>query len=265
MAKKIIRSPRLARKEQQKRTRKLILFSGLAVAVLVALGYGFFRPELRITDIEVIGSSRIPEEAVREKIKQGITGSYLGFIPKAHTLLYPKSALRETLNEAFPVFSTVSISLKSLAALRVSVHEREPQALWCALEKCYLMDETGFVFAEAEPGVEDLYYRLEQAATTTPLGTTALEAERLAALIGFLKRLEELAFDPEKAVFQDEGLLVGLRGGAELLLREGEYEQASSNLEALLSEKTLFPVQGGMPDVSYIDLRYGNKIYFKPR
>lgn len=264
---KVIRSPRQARREQKRRIWKLVLLSILIFLAVSAAVYGFSRPELRIERIEVSGSVRVPEASVVRVVKEALSGTYLGFIPKSHTLLYPHSALTQSLLRTFPTFANVSLSLESLAALRVSVIEREPRALWCiGGQDCFLMDETGFVFAPAEAGTEGLYYRLETSATTTSLGTFALEKSRLAGFVDFLQQLERLGFDPEKLLLEEVGgLEVVFRDGMRLLLNNGDFERALTNLNALLAEHDLIPKEGGRLGVSYIDLRYGNKIYFKPR
>ena len=165
----------------------------------------------------------MPEERIVEVVRQGITGTYLGFIPKAHSLIYPRAALKKELIEAFPTFSKVSISRSSLAALHVAVRERQPQALWCAgMFGCFLVDETGFVFAPAETGTEKLYYRLEKEATSSPLGTEVLHSGSLAASVAFLKELQTLGFNPERMLFQREkDIEVLLSDNVRLLRRRG--------------------------------------------
>lgn len=267
MPRNVIRSPRLARKEQKRKTRKTILLSLFSLTVALGVLYGFSRKEFRITSVDVSGAVRVPESLVRSAVEAQLVGTYWGLIPKAHSLLYPKSVLREALTQEFPTFSGVSISLNNLASLRISVREREPLALWCtATQVCFLLDETGFVFAEAEPGMEDLYYRFEREATTTPLGSSVLEKTKLNALMSFLGGLEKLGFTPEKVRFLNERELhVFLQGGMQLLLNENEFERSLANVETLLSENDLLPTRSGLLNVDYIDLRYGNKIYFKPR
>ncbi len=239
----------------------------LLVALLGGAAYGLSRSVFRITKIDVSGSLQVPEERIVEVVRQGITGTYLGFIPKAHSLLYPRAALKKELIKAFPTFSKVSISRSSLAALHVAVRERQPQALWCAgMFGCFLVDETGFVFAPAETGTEKLYYRLEKEATSSPLGTEVLHSGSLAASVAFLKELQTLGFNPERMLFQREkDIEVLLSDNVRLLLKEGDYARAFSNLRTLLSQGDVLPGTKAVPNVEYIDLRFGNKIYFKPK
>ncbi len=264
---KVLRSPRSARKERRKKSRKILLLSFLFLAAVGGIAYGFSRPEFRITSIEVIGSMRVSEEEIRSTMLEGISGALFGFIPKSHTLLYPKATLKESLLKKFPTFSGVSISLRNLSTLRVFVHEREPQALWCTSEwDCFFIDKTGFVFAPADTGTEQMYYHLEKRATSSPLGTETIEHEKLGALLLFLKKLEDMELNPEKALFKEQDELeIVLRGGARLLLREDGYNLALINLKTLMEQDDLFSKRNGTLSVAYIDLRYGNKIYFKPK
>jgi len=131
---------------------------------------------------------------------------------------------------------------------------------------CFLVDEEGFVFAPAETGSEKLHFRLEKEATSSPLGTEIFSADRLAASITFLKELQMLGFNPERLVFQHErDVEVPLSDNARLLLKEGDYARALSNLQALLLQGNVLPGTVKATNVEYIDLRFGNKIYFKPK
>ena len=267
MRKKIIRSPRLARKVREKKTARAFLLLVLFLAILGGLLYGLSRPAFRIERIEVVGSSRIPKERVVDTVARGIAGAYMGFIPKSHTLLFPRNSLEKSLIDEFPTFSNVSISLNGLASLHVAVREREPSALWCAgADGCYLIDDTEVVVADAPAGTERMYYLLEKAATSSPLGIQIIEKERLARIISFLTQLERIEFDPVKVQFKDgQDIEVFLSGDMRLLLIDGDYARALTNLETLLAQSDVLPGKRGSPSVAYIDLRYGNKIYFKPR
>lgn len=263
---KTLRSPRLARKERKRATKKVMFVAILVVLVLGGILYTFSRSTFRISSVEIVGEARIPRDLIEGMVEGGLSGTYFGVIPKSHALLYPKSAIRETLLDKFSELSSVSLSLRNLSTLRVGVHEREPKALFCAQAYgCFLMDETGFVFAEAPGEAELSYYRLEAAATSTPLRQSLIDPKRLMELLSFLKALEDLDLDPVRATLKERGEVdVALHLGFRLMVRESAYAQSLANLEVLLSEDNVLPRSGKRLDISYIDLRYGNKIYFKP-
>ncbi|MDO8619938.1 MAG: hypothetical protein Q7R64_01150 [bacterium] len=264
---KVLRSPRLVRKEQKKKVRKTLVVTCLCSLVLALVLYGFSRPQFIISRIEVSGASRVSEASVVELVKRGMEGSYLGFIPKAHSLLFPKADLSYSLTREFPTLSGVSLSLSNLASLHVAVHEREPRAKWCSgAFGCFLIDETGFAFMESLGEEEGQYYRLEKSATSSPLAREVIDTGALSGIISFLTQLEKMEFDPEKAVLVNEQELeVVLSGGARLLLRNTDYARSLVRLQTLLREDGVLPGRSDLSSVSYIDLRYGNKIYFQPR
>ncbi|KKU78176.1 MAG: hypothetical protein UY03_C0002G0002 [Parcubacteria group bacterium GW2011_GWA2_47_64] len=257
----------MARKERRRKIRKIFLLSVLFTAAAAGIVYGLSRPELRIISIEVAGSRQVQEELIQRTVANVMKRTYLWFIPKSHTLLYPKTELKESLMKEFPALSGVSISLKSLSALRVFVYEREPQALWCASrQECSMMDKTGFVFAPAEMGMEQMYYRFLKMDAKAPIGTEVIPQEELSKLLLFLKKLEMAGLEPREVLLKEQDELeVVLSFGTRLLLRSGNYDTALINLETLMEQDNLLSRNKGELSVSYIDLRYGNKIYFKPR
>ena len=90
--------------------------------------------------------------------------------------------------------------------------------------------------------------------------------EELSKLLLFLKKLEMAGLEPREVLLKEQDELeVVLSFGTRLLLRSGNYDTALINLETLMEQDNLLSRNKGELSVSYIDLRYGNKIYFKPR
>ncbi len=131
------------------------------------------------------------------------------------------------------------------------------------------MDETGFVFgaASAKDAALPRLRAPAPAPASSALGTFALEESRLAALRGLHARLEQLGLPPEELrLSAGEGVEAALQGGARLLFGEAAtYDAALARLATLLGEQNLIPRGGEKLRVDYIDLRYGNKIYFKEK
>ena len=266
MARRTFRSSRVARQERRRKAKKLLLFLVGALCLAGGALYALSRPALRIQRVELAGATRIPEESLRALLAEQLSGAYFGVIPRAHILFYPRAAIRESLLLRFPSLSRVSLSLKNLAALQVSVREREPAALWCVAEHvCFFIDRTGFAFEEAGAEREGRYYRLERVATTSPIGRAVIESKRLADLFAFLKELERLSLEPRRVVFEEaHEMRVALSNGVQLLLKEGAYAKALDSMQVLLRDEALPKTENEL-SVYYIDLRYGNKVYFKPR
>jgi len=98
-----------------------------------------------------------------------------------------------------------------------------------------------------------------------PLGASVLTPSRLARLRELLHGLERLDLSVEEVQLRESsvGVVLAVGGGRLLFRDESDFRAALGRLEALLSEQNLIPRQGEGLRVEYIDLRYGNKIYFK--
>src|SRR3989338_1842898 len=111
---KSLRSPRLELRERKKAATKALALSVFSLLLIVGALYALSRPEFRIDTIEISGSARVPESEVRSLAAEMLSGTYAGIIPKSHTLLYPKTDIKEELVRRFSAFSGVSVSLRNL-------------------------------------------------------------------------------------------------------------------------------------------------------
>lgn len=268
MPRNVFRSPRLERKRRTQRLKRALLGSLLGVGIVGLLLYALFRPEFRIRTVAIDGEEALPRDKITSHIKSGIEGTYFWLIPKAHTFLFPKKSLEAALLRAFPAFSRVEFTREGLSGVRASVVSRSPYAMWCEERECFLLDETGVAFAPAPPEQQSLYYRFVDSAgaTSTALARTVVTPVRLRELVSLAASLDALALTPLEFRLERTGeLTVLLRGGARLLFPKEGPSAALPRLETLLSEKGLVPRYSAdsLLGVDYIDLRYGNKIYFK--
>lgn len=256
----ILRSPRLARKERQRKTRRLIFLSLSGSVLVAAMLYTFNTPRFLLSGVEVDGTDEVITKEVKGIAERLLAGSYFGIIARAHPFFYPKTEIASQVLTAFPGFARVAVSQDGLSTLRLGVTPRTPVALWCVEAACAYLDEESVKFAEAPPGSERLYYRLSG---------EMLDASKLKALLYFFGQLENKELFPlAAAIDETDGVVVTLRNGSRLFIQSSEgYDVVLKRLEILLGESGLIPRQGATKElnVDYIDLRYGNKVYFKAR
>lgn len=267
---RILNSPRLRYKQRRKRAQKALLFFLLFFFLAGGGAYTLFLPLFSVNSISIAGDSALPKQAVSEFLKKELSGKYFGFIPKSNIILYPKRGLESALLSEFPLLATAKIS-RHLAALAVSLNDRKPAAIWCRADECFFMDESGFLFSSVPEDLGRLFYRFESEEATSSsfgIGDRALNEKRLGSIIEFLSRLEILNLGPRIVRFKarDE-LAVILQNGVQLLLEDdGDFAPELGRFDALLSEKDLIPrTNSNGLNIDYIDLRHGNKIYFKPK
>lgn len=280
---KVVRSPRLIRRRRRALRRRRIALAILCAAFIGGALYLMTRPEFLITEVAVSGESPIPREEAAALVRQELAGAYLFAFPKASVFFYPRRSIEGKLLERFPELASVAISLQNLGAVSVALFPRRAVAKWCAgagagagaeagAPRCVLIDATGFAFKDADDKAPARFPRVHDRTGTAPSadvkGRAVLSGERLAAFLSLLAGLQKLGFATARLDLLSGGELAAYpESGGKILLREdGDFADELARLDALLSEQGLLPRgrDAGLR-VEYLDLRYGNKIYFKPK
>lgn len=253
---------------KRRRTRALV---ALGVLILGAgatwgVGYATYLPQFSINHIEVVGADGISPDIIRTYVETQLFDGSHPFFSRENLFLYPRRSLEEGIQKYFPRIHSVNISRKSFLAqaIQVTIEERGPRARWCASDSCYLMDDSGFIFAEeATSSPSTVPYTLRGALSTSssPVGQKFL-LEHLTDVLTLLERLERAGFAPKGASVKSEpDFSVILEGGFELRAAfEEDPEKIVRNLELVLSSDAL---RGREDELEYVDLRFGNRVYYK--
>ena len=273
---RVLRSPRLARRARRRAWRRIALtlfaFAFLLVAALFLVARGTFS----IREVTVSGASDGLNAAITELAREELAGAYLSLVPKENAFAYPKRTIEEKILKQFPRVQTVRAHLSSPTRLRIEVRERDGVALWCVVrepadsEECFRIDASGVAFENA-PSVSNAEYRIRagvgEKVSLLPLGTRVLAEKRLAALLSFLSSLDALSLSPSRVTLLQGGdVSAEIAGGGKILAREGaDFLKQAAHVRELLLEKDLVPRNGEKLRIDYIDVRHGNKLYFKPR
>jgi len=318
MARKPLRSPRLARRAREKARYRIAFYLCALALFFGAILFLATRSVFSIKEVAVSGASEELRGAIAELARAELAGAYFSLIPKENAFAYPKRDIQEKILKQFPRVEFVRARLSSPAqllsgehalGLRIMVRERAGVALWCVAEPrvapssedtpsvladsdtsrtplpaseggtplvrgdredCLRIDASGVAFESAPQSASGEYRIIKEdggSASLPPLGTRALEENRLAALLSFLRSLEALSLTPRRLTLLSGGSVAAeIAGGVKILAREGtDFLKQTDNLQGLLAEKDLVPRSGSNLRVDYIDLRHGNKLYFKPR
>ncbi|KKR45640.1 MAG: hypothetical protein A3G47_01510 [Candidatus Zambryskibacteria bacterium RIFCSPLOWO2_12_FULL_39_45] len=271
---------------KQKRNRKLAryaLFFLIFVFFLSLISYLAHRPSIRISKIELLGGVLITEPDVSVKSLEYLQGSYLWLFPKNNVLLYPRAKLENYLKETFKRILTIDISSKDFNILVIDITERKPVALWCdevptyageagsepTTANCYFMDSNGTIFTEAPQFSGDAYFKYYGlVATSTPIGSHYIASStEFIAVSDFIETARSLSLQPIHLIAKDGGefSLVLANGGQIYFDTKESLTLAGQNLEALLRTPALSATPPDKLPIDYIDLRYGNKLFYKLR
>lgn len=226
----------------------------------------------RIKNIEVNNNEVITAENVKSNVFQLLTGHYLWVFPHDNILLYPKSKIEKSLLDSFPRLSSVKVSMKSFNSISVQLKERSPSALWCLDsgsngEDCYFIDATGLVFDKAPIFTNNVYVVFTGNLSDDPINKQYVKEEEFKIIEDFVATLKTLSFSPAAVKSLENGDYSIKLSTDEVIIftTQQSLDQTVSNFKSVLSDPKLNLFSSGSLSVSSIDLRFGNKVFYKQK
>lgn len=280
--KSILNSPRLKelkRKRRRVRRNRVIFFAVCFLIIFFGLAFASRIDKINISEIKISGNKVIETEAVEKVVKENISGRYLWIFPKTNFLIYPKAKIKRELADKFKRFNDIKLSVQNIKTLEIFVFEREGKYTWCgaefleANEKCHFMDENGYIFDEAPYFSGEVYFRFygPNASTDNPFGSYFLQND-FAKIISFKDTIEkmdlkpsafELGNDGDANIYLSSGITPSISPKIIFKL-DSDFNKLAENLQAAISTD---PLQTDLKEkynsLLYIDLRFGNKVYYK--
>ncbi len=275
----MVRDIRGAEYARQKRKTLWVRVGVFFFVFLCVLGLFIWLASLKSIQIDTIsisGATVLGSESLEGQIRRELVGKYLWAFPKTNVFLYPRARIEKSLLETFPRIKSVTLSTLDNHILSVSIEEREPFALWCntpptpsLVSQCYFLDTDGFVFDHAPQFSGSAYFKYYGFLPyEAPIGSYYLSSTtRFHELSHFVENTQGLGITPlyMSAVDSDSFELFVFGGGKILLDTRESLSKVFDRFSALLKTPNLVPKQGGELLIEYIDLRFGNKMFFKPR
>jgi hypothetical protein len=297
----VLNSPRLLelKKKRHRVVLNKILFSLLGLsAIFILLAYFSRLNSLNIDEVRVIGNKIVDAEAIKAVIKQQIAGKYLWLFPKTNILFYPQNDIRNELRDKFKRLKDINLSIKPARTtdavqsggnnkvLEISLAERVAKYTWCgiefpeallmedSMEKCYFLDEDSYVFDEAPYFSGEVYFKFYGLAglnINNPLGFYFFK-QNFKQLISFKDILVSIGLKPVALYITDDGDIQvflsrgdSLITGPKIILKmDADFQNVAENLEAALTTEPLqSKFKNKYSSLQYIDLRFGNKVYYK--
>lgn len=271
--------PRVALGESKlraRRRRRRVFIVGACVLLFLALCGGVvyltWAPFFRLTTVVVEGVTPAQVAEVEHVVRGQIAGGYMGVFAKNNMLLYPKDEVVQALTKDFPTLKDIVVRTSDRHTLLVSAVERQPSAVWCGaapstVENCLFLDETGLAYAASLDYTGVGYRKYFGRLSTSTQPEEYLSPQSFHALDVFVDTLEKKVSSTSlQYVFVDENndVHVVYKNGFEL-----RFELSADTANVLEKLQLVFMTaifkQHALSDFEYLDLRFGEKLYYKLR
>lgn len=261
-------------RQRRRRIRSAVVF--LIALVLAALAYVVhavsYLPVLSIQRVEVSGIEKTDPDSIRAYIDERLGAGSFHYISPRNILFYPKQELEAGIISAFPriVHASISRATPLSTTINIALGERHSYAMWCALgaastTPCYALDDSGFIFEEVAStthGAFETSYVFEGGLEGEPIGQSFI-AGRFPSLLAVLRVLQqETGLVPLRVqILPEQDFSVAFEQGFYIKASYGQDGgMLSRNLELILGSEALRDRRG---ELEYIDLRFGNRVYYK--
>jgi cell division septal protein FtsQ len=258
-----------------RRQRARYSLSGVLIflCLIIAAGISWFSYSsyLAIKNIQVVGAQTVSPDAISAIIESQLhVPSHAYFSPNT-IFTYHQSAIQHAVLQGFPRIKDIALSRSSPLSqtLIVTIHERAPYAQWCTdTQACYLMDDTGYIYtafdASASTSTIATAYTFSGGigTSTDPIGASFVSAH-IPGIVTFMKLLEQFGYHPTRArVENEQDFNVNLTEGYLIKASFGENaDMLMRNLRLILTGGDGLQSKAG--DIEYIDLRFGDRVYYK--
>lgn len=266
------------KKHARERRRIYAIIGGVsfgALAILfVASGFLSGWSKIVIADVVAEGNSLVHTDDIVRVAREELDGKYFFLFHRDNIFLYPKNRISSRLGEEFKRIADVDIRRNSLTGIRIVITEHKPAYLWCGddmpekeftlLETCYFADEKGYVFSKAPDFSGNVFFELFGPLSgegIDPIGRRFLDSLAFTKLILFKDAVAGYGGEAVKfAVTKDGDHIFILNNGSKIIFgADQDFDTLTGNLDA---------VSATLPQnapIEYIDLRYGNKVFFKEK
>ncbi|HEY4503709.1 MAG TPA: hypothetical protein VJJ28_01205 [Candidatus Paceibacterota bacterium] len=260
------------------------------VSCLFLMRLSFFN----IKNIVIDGIITVSTNDIEEKVLAGLQGQYFSIIPKSNIFLYPKKHIERLITDSFKEIDYVYMKRKDISSLNISIKERMPSAIVCSGfytdnssgegNSCYFSDKNAYLYSKVPSSQTSSqlkkynYYYISDDENEITTGMTFVNKERFEALQDFIDGALRGGIFPL-------GILIGDEGEYEMYMENKTNRNSNISSEELPEVTVYFDDKwsfdftlsnlltfwkntidksknSNIPVFDYINLRFGNTIYY---
>ncbi|MEK7115686.1 MAG: cell division protein FtsQ/DivIB [Patescibacteria group bacterium] len=274
MARALTLPSQAKRRRQVAFFRKIILVFVILALFFAAIVYSLRRGAVRISEINIQVEESVGKDGIDLTIRQELAGSYLYAIPKDSIFFYPKKKIEDTLVSRFKRLGKAEISVNNFNSINVRLEEHTPRYVWCDNQSfetapCYFMDSNGFVFDKSPAFSGNVYIRFYGTLLgddTDIIGKKFLAQDIFKELDTFINAISDKVFSLSQLIKnEDQDYELYLKDGGKIIfsLEDGAGKSLSNLFSALETDPLKANLRNKPKSLEYIDLRFGNKVFYK--
>lgn len=271
MSSRIIYTPREAPRTRP--LRKILFFAATGIAaVLLPVGiiYAFRSPVLQINQVEFFGLQSLEERILRERVSAMISGAYAFVLPRSSYFLADSAAIASRLREEFPRLADAQVAKEFPDKLVVTASERAFWGIFCSSSNststpvCVYIDPSGFSYEEAPEPKGSLILSIYSDGPDAAIGKPVVDAAT-AELLQFLTKETLVAAGTPVIGYELRSRVtseIRARTGDGFIIifeRNADFGNSFRVLKRVLDEE----IKEKRDRLDYIDLRFGNKVFYK--
>ena len=254
---------RLAVRLRRVRIVSLGLGAFFGIFTICSIAVTSHMERFRIADIHIAGQAVLAAESIRSVAETRLNDQGLHMFALDSILFFPGKQMSNDVLAQFPRVKSVATEMDSFSdrSIVVTVVERVPFASWCREDMCFVMDEQGFVFATST--VEEMTRGeiFRGGLFRNPIGQYFLPSY-FQNVVAVANGVERLGLDIVTIEVANENEYhLTLKNDTVLIVHFVDDPQTiTENLRAALSTDALLHK---LDSVTYIDLRFGGRVYYK--
>jgi hypothetical protein len=258
-------SSRIAKRGRVRKIFSSSLKIGLPVAMIIG-AILFFRADfLKVKNLAVLGAQVVPQENIKSAVSNYISGNKFLVIPKSDIFFINKAGLAAALMAQFPRIEKVNINKQFFdRGIELKVVERSADFLWCSeSSECYFMEKNGLVFEKIlGTGIAQDKIIFRGILTGDPVMKKFVTSEQMQYYIKLIGVFENAQFKITAINVEAVDKVVVKTNIGDIIFNpeDGDLTAAAQNAILLINE-----MKSKNPNVhfNYIDIRFGNKMFYK--
>ena len=274
-----LRSRKYIREKRRRLVFESVVRFGIIVLFFVLLALTAHLKQFKIEQINILGNDVIHESDLYKIASEEIEGKYFKIFPKNNSIIFPRRGIGSEISSKYKRIEETNISFGGLHVIKIQVREREPKGVWCGetIElsnvdelECYFVDGSGYIFSIAPKFSGNLFFKYYGGEIGEDIiGKYYLSEEKFKEISFLLQSFKNIKLNPVSYEWGGEGdskVVVEANSDSNinsliLFNNKDDLGFIFENLKLVLEDDVFSGDE--VLSLEYIDLRFGNKIYFK--